>query len=476
MENDVHAMVELEEFARHLDHDELNSAIGIAAALRDDYAREGALAGLAPYLDRPQLRRALQALTAPGFADFRARAQAVANLAPHLQGQSRSAAVEEVLEAAGTPRDPNAQWPFTHDDETIRADLIFMVAPFLDPGQLAWAQQAANSFTDGACRVYALTTLAAYLQGSERKRAVGSALLTASQIEGALPWGRALARVAPYLAEGDRGRVLGRALEGALTVPGETARADLLISIAPHLNGTHQPRAFQVAESFTDSGCKAAVLASLATSMEEPGRSRAIEDASKVLESVTDPVFYVWASAHIIPHLKGEIRSRAVRKALHATEKITRRESRIRALTSLSPYMEGRARIDCLENALSIAEAMAGEWRQDRALAVLAADLDVTQLGRALTAAAQLPYLGDHRPHEQLFWRLSDSASDANCSDIVSLLRSFCRAWPPREALLAVIGAAAQAIVRAGGSEAAETLFNAVRQDDQSLVWRLERS
>ncbi len=270
--------------------------------------------------------------------------------------------------------------------------------------------------------------------------------------------------------------MLGRALEGALTVPGETARADLIISIAPHLNGTHQPRAFQVAESFTDSGCKAAVLASLATSMEEPGRSRAIEDASKVLEYVTDPVSYVWASAHIIPHLKGEIRSRAVRKALHATEKITRRKSCIRALTSLSTYMESRARIDCLENALSIAEAMAGEWRQDRALAVLAADLDVTQLGRALTAAAQLPYLGDHRPHEQLFWRLSDSASDANCSDVVSLLRSFCRAWPPCEALLAVIGAAAQAIVRAGGSEAAETVFNAVRQDDQSLVWRLERS
>ena len=476
MENDIHAMVEIQEFARHLDHDQLTSAIGIAAALRDDYARAGALAGLAPYLDRPQLRQALQALTAPGFADFQGRAQAVANLAPHLQGQSRAAAVKEVLEAAGTPCDPNAQWPFTHDDESIRADLIFMVAPYLDPGQLAWAQQAANSFTDGACRVYALTTLAAYLQGPERKRAVGSALLTASQIEDAQRWGRALARVAPYLDEGDRGRVLARALEGALGVPGETARAELLISIAPHLNGTHQPRALQAADSFTDSGCKAAVLASLAASMEEPGRSRAIEDASKALESISDPVFYVWASAHIIPHLKGEIRSRAVRKALHATEKITHRESRIRALVSLSPYTEGLARISCLETALSIAEAMAGEWRQDRALAVLAADLDVTQLGRALTAAAHLPYLGDHRPHEQLFWRLSDSASDATCSVVVSLLRSFCRAWPPREALLAVIGAAAQAIVRVGGSEAAESLFDAVRQDDQSLVWRLERS
>lgn len=218
------------------------------------------------------------------------------------------------------------------------------------------------------------------------------------------------------------------------------------------------------------------MLASLAAFVEVPGRSRTIEDASTALESVSDPVFYVWASAHIIPHLKGEVRSRAVRKALHATEEITHRESRIRALTSLSPYMEGRARIDCLETALSIAEAMAGEWRQDRALAGLAADLDVTQLGRALIAAAHLPYLGDHRPHEQIFWRLSDSASDATCSDVVSLLRGFCRAWPPREALLAVIGAAAQAIVRAGGFEAAETLFDAVRQDEQSLVWRLERS
>jgi hypothetical protein len=468
-EDDVDARLALDELARFLDPAQLSRAFDIATALRDDYSREGALACLAPHLDHAQLGRALLAVTAPRFDDFQARAQALASLVPHLQGQSRTTALEEVLEAACAPRDSKARWPFTHDDETIRAGLIITAAPYLDATQLARAQQAAGSFTDNACKVSALTALAAYLESPERTRAVNSALRAVGQIQHARQWGWALAEIAPHLEKKVRVRTLTDALEAAPTVSDETTRAELLLTVAPYLDDAQLAQAVQMAGSFADNGCKASVLAALATYLEEPEKSRAIEKASKAIGTIGDRRYFVWASAHLIPHLHAEARSQVVQRALHASEGIVHQESRARALAAISAHLEGQARTRFLDTALDIAMTIHDEHCQARALASLAADLNIVQLGRALSAATALSYFGQHKPCVHVFRQLSRSETEATRSDIAALIRKFYRAWPPREALLAVISAAADALMCAGGPEAVELLFESILKND---CWR----
>jgi hypothetical protein len=463
-QDDISRRLNLEELAPLLDPAQLSRAVKAAAAIRDDYAREGALASLAPYLNPAQLSCALEAVTAPGFCDFQARARALASLVPHLHGQVRAKAIEETLEAARAARDSKARWPFTHDDESVRAELIITVAPYLDAAQLARAQQVADSFTDNGCKVSALATLATYLEDPARTRALDNALRAASRIESARPWGWALADLAPHLRAEVRASTLAQALEAAPAVPDETVRAGLVITVASYLDNTQLTRALQVADSFTDHSCRVSVLSSLAIYLEEPARSRALEKAVEAVGAISDGRYLAWASAHLIQHLQGAARSQAVQKALNAAAGIKHQESCARALADISAYLEGPARTRCLDNALDTAVAIQDERYQARTLAFLASDLDIAQLGRALVAATSLPYLGENRPCEQIFRRISFLATGTARSDIVLLIRRFYRALPPREALLAVTSAAVEALIHVGGSEAATRLFESICQ------------
>ena len=464
-QDDISRELELEELAPLLDPAQLSRAVGIAATIRNDYAKECALASLAPHLNYAQLLRALEAAVAPSAAEHQARAQALASLIPHLDGQARSSALQQVLDAAQTARDETAQRKLiTLEDERVRTGLIVTIAPYLDAALLARALHVADSVADNGCRVSVLAALATYLEDPARTHALDKALHAVARIEYARPWGWALADLAPHLRAEVRTSALGQALEAAPTVSDETARAGLIITIAAYLDDALLARALQVADSFTDNSCRVSVLAVLATYLEDPAKSQILEKAVELAPAISEDRYLVWASAHLIPHLHGEARSQAIQKALDAASGIKHQESRARALGDISAYLDGPARIRCLDNALDTAVAIHDEPYRARTLTFLASDLDITQLGRALTAATSLPYIGDHRPCEQIFRRISFLASGAARSEIVLLIRQFYRVLPPREALLAVTSSAVEALMHVGGSGAATLLFESICQ------------
>ena len=476
-EDDIQLKLTLEELSSLLDPTQLSRAVEIASAIRDDYAREGALGCLAPYLDSAQLARALEAARAPGFGDFQARARALASLIPYLHGLARVTALDEILQGAGTPRDIRARWPHSHHDETVRAELLITAAPYLDDQQVAQALEIADTFTDRGCLVSALSALAEYLEGPARHRAIGDALRALNRIEQARPWGWALADLIPYLSGDLRTAELTRAIESAATIRDETTRAELLITLAPYLDDALLAQALQAADSFTDDACLVSVLSALVTHLKEPARSLSLRKAVVSLSGISDDRYLAWASANLIRHLQGPERSEVTKKAYDAAGRIQHQESRARALADISVYLEYPARTQCLDDALDIAISIQDERYRARTLASLAPDLDITQLSRALAAATSLPYDGDYRPCEQIFRRLSDLAEETAYVNAVLLIRQFYRALPPREALLGMISAGIGALMQIGGSGAAALLFESIFQCcHASRLCSLERS
>ena len=476
-EDDIRLQLTLDELSSLLDPHQLSRALEIASGIRGDYAREGALACLAPYLDSAQLVRALEAARAPGFGDFQARARALAGLIPFLHGQARVTALDETLRAARTPRDTRARWPHSHDDETVRAELLITAAPYLDDQQVAQALEVAETFTDRSCLVSALSTLAGYLQEPARHRAISDALRALNRIEQARPWGWALADLIPNLSDELRTAQLTQAIESAPTIRDEATRAGLLMTLAPYLDDALLAQALQAADSFTDDACLVSVLSALVTQLKEPPRSLSLRKAVSSLSGVSDDRYLIWASANLIRHLQEPERSEVINRALDAAGRIRHQESRARALADISAYLENPARTHCLDEALDIAVAIQDESYRARTLASLAPDLNVTQLSRALTAATSLPYIGDYQPCEQIFRRLSDIAEQTARADTVVLIRQFYQALPPREAMLGIISVSLEALMRIGGREIAALLSESIcRTCYVRRLWALEAS
>jgi hypothetical protein len=462
-QDEVSRGLELEELAPLLDTPQLSCALKVASAIRSEYTRDCTLASLAPHLDPAHLPDALAAATAPGADDEQARAQAIASVVPHMHSQARVTAIEEVLAAAGEARDEKARRKLiTFQDERARARLVITVAPFLDAAQLDQALQIADCFHDDACLVSVLAALATYLEEPARPRAVEKAFHAVGRIEHARSWGWALADLVPHLHGRMRESTLEQALYAAPTVRDETARAELVITVAPFLDAAQLDQALQIADCFHDDACLASVLAALATYLEEPARSRALEKAIQAAAVVGEDRYLVWASGYLIPHLHGAVRSQTIQRMLDAAKGINHEESRVRALADVSTYLEGTTKIMCLDSALDTALSISDESYQARALEGLAPYLNITQLRRALAASTSLPYLGEYRPCEQIFRRVSFLASETAPSEIVSLTRQFYRELPPREALFAVTGAAVKALVHLGGSETATRLFESI--------------
>ena len=463
-EDDIRLKLTLEELSSLLDLAQLSRAVEIASAIRSDYAREGALASLAPYLDSAQLARALEAVRAPGFGDFQARARAHVSLIPYLDGQARVIALDETLQAARTPRDIKVRWPHSHHDETVRAELLNTAAPYLDDQRLAQALEIAGTLTDRGCLVSVLSTLAEYLEEPARHRAIGDALRALNRIEQAMPWGWALADLIPYLSGEIRAAKLTQAIESATAIRDEITRAELLITLAPFLYDPLLAQTLQAADSFTDDACLVSVLSALVTHLKEPARSLSLQKAVASLNGISDYRYFAWASANLIRHLQGEARIEVIKKTLDAAGRIQHQESRARAFADISPYLEGPRRTHCLDDALDIAITIQDERYRARALGSLAPDLDVTQLSRALAAANSLPYNGDYRPCEKIFRRLSDLAEETAYADAVVPIRQFYHALPPREALLGMISTGISALMQIGGSGTAALLFESICQ------------
>jgi hypothetical protein len=153
----------LARLARHLPADQLDRALASAAVMQAENAKATALAGLMPYLNADQRSAALpQALAAAKAAGPTARSAGYAAVAVYLPDEMREFLLGEALDAA------------TMAQEDFRADALANLAPHLSPGLLARAITVAADIQDAGKRATALGSLAPYADATQLARAIAA--------------------------------------------------------------------------------------------------------------------------------------------------------------------------------------------------------------------------------------------------------------------------------------------------------------
>jgi hypothetical protein len=153
----------LARLARYLPADQLDRALASATAMQKGDAKTTALAGLMPYLNADQQSVALpQAFAVAKAANAAARAVGYAAVSVYLPDDMREFLLGEALTAA------------TMTQEDIRADALANLAPHLSPDLLARAITAAAAIQDEDKRAVALGSLAPYADATQLARAIAA--------------------------------------------------------------------------------------------------------------------------------------------------------------------------------------------------------------------------------------------------------------------------------------------------------------
>jgi hypothetical protein len=153
------------------------------------------------------------------IADKKARATALAALAPHLPAEQQPAVYAEALAAARTIA-----------NEYRRSEALAALAPHLPPHLFAEALAAARTIADEYWRSRALAALAPHLPTHLFAEALAAARTIADEY-----WrSRALAALAPHLPT----HLFAEALAAARAIRSDSNRATALAALAPHLAAT----------------------------------------------------------------------------------------------------------------------------------------------------------------------------------------------------------------------------------------------
>jgi hypothetical protein len=295
-------------------------ALEAALAMAHDGLQTVVLAGLAPHLPEPLLRRALEDVLA--IVDDGLRAEALAGLAPHLPEPLLRRALEAARAISGRRSAP------------ALAGLALRLAELGHPAE---ALEAAQAVADDDRRAGALEALAPQLAKlGHPAEALEAALAIADDGLRA----KALAGLAPHLPE----PLLRRALEATLAIRFDWRRAEALVALAPHLPEPLLRRALEDVLAIADGGRRAKVLAELAPHLPEPLLRRALEDVL----AIADGGRRAEALAGLAPLLPEPL----LRRALEAAEAIRDAPGRALALARLGKRVPSSKWKEALQEAL----------------------------------------------------------------------------------------------------------------------------
>jgi len=245
-------------------------------------------------------------------------------------------------------------------DLKARAEALARLAPHLTPDLLRQALEAARAIGDEGARSNALVGLAPYLMPTERDRALRQALEAARAIWG--PWARsdALAGLLPRLA----GLGLpGEALEAVWAIrPEGRTRSRTLAGLAPYLTPDLLRQALKAAQAIGDEWARSDALVGLLPRLAELGRpGEALEAVWAIRPETTRSRTLAGLAPYLTPDLLGQ--------ALKAVQAIRPEGEQAWALAGLLPRL---AELGCPGEALEAARAIGDEEARSNALARLA--------------------------------------------------------------------------------------------------------
>jgi len=291
----------------------LAQALASATAVDDPRFRAEALAELAPHLTPDLVLEAVAVVDR--LEDDLSRALAWAGLAPHLPDGTPGPTLAEALNA----------WA-VFDAPPFHARALAWLAPYLPPDLLACALKTAIGFDQPYAASHSLAGLVPYLPLDR----LGDALDAVVAIDHQLQRAQALADVAPYLPP----EMLPVAMDAAAALEDPFERTLALQGISPYLPADLLPAALAAAVRIGSPSSRADELTALAPYLPPERRDAVRAEARSHALAIQDPRKRAYRLAALAPSLPGHILSDALSLALSEWPLF-----RERALASLAAHL-----------------------------------------------------------------------------------------------------------------------------------------
>jgi hypothetical protein len=272
----------------------VGSAWHATTAIAGEHQLAGAVAELAPWLAADQIHAARS--VAAGITNAHARASALTALAPYVRDQA--ATLADAMAAARAI-----------SGEQQRAEALADLAPHLSGAELTEALDVARAVT-GHHRVIALAAVAARLPSPERDAVFDNALAMAVAVPAPAARAGVLAALARRLPD-----AVAHALTAVAALDGQDTGAEALIRLAPLLTERQLTDALR---AFPSPRTHARCLTAHATHLPVGSREPAVRMAHRAAEAITDARYRAEALTRLAPMLPAPQRRDALVAALAA--------------------------------------------------------------------------------------------------------------------------------------------------------------
>ena len=393
-----------------------------------------------------------QALAAVArITDCGARASAVTALVPFLAERRRARVISDAFAAAQA----------THEGwEKARA--LSALAAYLGPTEVQPGLQLAANIADVGARVMALAAFVPHLPGDWRPRLVTHiipqlrGLWGVPLIEAALP-------LAPYLPSEER-QLLATAFSSAahLYHPGPSSEARRLASF---LDDEQLAEILASTRDVDDPLARGVTLAALAPHLPGGQRLSVIADAVGALADVP-PWQRSVAIASLVPQVPEDQRAPMVAEACTAARATSDSYCRAIAFAALAPVLSDPERVSALEAGLEAVRTIRDPGRWTHAVGLLAHQLALHQLPKAVAAAngistdgraAAITHLAPHLGVDQRATAVSQALDSVRVviqpEDRATLLRQLARDVPVEQRPSVIMAAYDAAKLIAGATE-----------------------
>ncbi len=319
----------LTSLAEYLTGPLLTDMLEIALRLREESCRADALAGMAPHLPVPLLKRALVATEKLREEE---RSKVLIALIPHLPE-------ELLLKTLGDAH--------SFEDQFYKLKVLVELAqrfPEQSRDRLLQEMFAATlGIDDLSYRALALTNMIRCLPHDWARKAARRAMSLADSVENAHQYVEIVLGSAPCLTESMIDHVL---IDTHAHLYGK-AKMDILIGIAPYLVELQRDFALFIAETIRTEAYRMRVLVGLAPHMQTPRLQTKI---LKLVQSFESESCRAKGFAGIAPYLSVPL----LKRALEATKELRDEELRSKALIALISYLPEDLLLKTLEDVRSI--------------------------------------------------------------------------------------------------------------------------
>jgi hypothetical protein len=329
-------------------------AAAVARANLDEVSRAQVLTALAARA-APQTRDLLlrEALGLARRASGSQKVLLLTDVASELEGEERSLALREALEASRVIH-----------DEPIAAPVLRRLAQGLPQEEIRGLVSQVQAMRDAGWKAHFLLELAGLLDGPDRGRIVDEAMAAGLSLRDPYRRYGALKALLPHVQDGGRLQAFTEALESIADQPDDQARSHALADLAPDLPAALLQRAVTLARQIGEPLWKVQALISLLPRVSSDERHGLSEEALSAVETMTE-VDRDWAAvAGLVAQLPDALLPRVV-STLHGHA--------YGGLTDVIAVLLGRLPATSVSELAELARALPAPGQQSAILAMVAA-------------------------------------------------------------------------------------------------------